>query len=86
MTSETVEVDGEEYKTVPKEEVARVEYEAGVTLNMGDFESARVNVRISIPCRTKVETLNRVYDFARGWVHSRLEAEVENLKIEEGDG
>ena len=58
---------------------ARVDYEAGVTLNMGDFESARVSIRISLPCEARPSKLDKMFEFGRGWVSDRLEQEIDLL-------
>ena len=62
---------------------ARVDYEAGVTLNMGDFESARVSVRLSLPCEAVPSRLDRMFEFARHWVSDRVEREIDLLTRED---
>ena len=75
----------EQVKTPSKGGEARIDYESGVTLNMGDFESARVSVRLSVPCELSPRKIDTMFEFARGWVQDRLEAEVESLTDEGGE-
>lgn len=58
------------FATVP----AEVFYEAGATLNMGNYESVRLTIGIRMPCYR--EEANEAFDMAKAWVESRLEQEV----------
>lgn len=55
---------------------------AGTTKNLGDYESLRVDVRISLPCYA--EEVDDVYDDVAEKVADRLEAEV-NEYLNGGD-
>jgi hypothetical protein len=59
-------------------ETARVSAGMGLTLNLGNFESARIDVSISLPCYC--EEVEEAYDYARQWVEKRLDAEVKDIR------
>ena len=52
--------------------------EGGRTLNLGNFESARVGVIMTMPC-TK-ETLEEAYTYATEWVSAKIEEAVKMAK------
>lgn len=59
-------------------EPAKVGCAYGLTINLGNFESARVDVSVSMPCY--VEELDAAYTQAKKWVEDRLQAEVETVR------
>jgi hypothetical protein len=74
---------------VKNEEVARVTvptphavvgFDAGFTLKLGNFEMARVDVRISYPCAPTLEAVGQTYEFCKTWVAQRLQTEVEEIR------
>lgn len=79
---------GKEYKATAKEEivqvhnfdrpVARVKRGYGLTLNLGNYESARFDVSIEVPCY--LEDVDLADQFARDWVEERCEAEVAEVR------
>ncbi len=52
--------------------------EGGRTLNLGNFESARVGVTITVPCDQG--TLEEAYDYATTWVSGKIEEAVKDAK------
>jgi len=54
-----------------------VSVERGVTLNLGDYESMRFSVGLTMPCRAEVQAIQRAYDVALAWVDARVNEEVE---------
>lgn len=54
--------------------------EGGRTLNLGNYESARVGVSITVPCDK--DTLNDAYTFATEWVSEKINEAVELAKGE----
>ncbi len=54
---------------------AYVRMSAGSTINMGDYESLRVDVAITLPCY--VEEIEAVQDRLGAMVNERLNAEIE---------
>lgn len=59
-------------------ELLRIGVEGSRTLNLGNFESAKIGVTLTMPC-TK-ETLGDAYDWATNWVSDRLEEAVKSAK------
>lgn len=62
------------YRTEP----AKVSIAMGLTLNLGNFETARVDVSITVPCYR--EESDGAYSYARSWVEDRLQAEVDDIR------
>jgi hypothetical protein len=79
---------GEEYDSTSKEEtvlvhdfkgpVARVRRGYGLTMNLGNYESARFDVVLEVPCY--VEDIDAADEFAKKWVEKRCEAEVAEVR------
>jgi hypothetical protein len=59
-------------------EPANVGVEAGITLNLGHFEFARLNVSVSMPCYK--EEVDATYRYAQSWAKSRLQLEVTKIR------
>lgn len=59
-------------------EPARVEVELGRTVNLGDYENARVFVRVSVPCYR--EELKEAYDYAHSFAGDRVQESVSKIK------
>jgi len=57
---------------------AEVFYEAGGTINIGNYESARVTVGIRVPCYR--EEITTAFDTAKSWVEKVLETEVKEIR------
>jgi len=58
--------------------VARVRRGYGLTLNIGDYESARVDVSIEVPCYP--EDVEAADDWASNFVEKRIEDEVAGVR------
>lgn len=79
---------GKEYRATAKEEivhvhkyegpVARIKRGYGLTMNLGNYESARFDVTLELPCH--VEDVDAADEFARAWVEKRCEAEVAEVR------
>jgi hypothetical protein len=54
-------------------EPAKVTVEYALTVNLGNFESAKIGVSVSIPCYA--EELEEAYEFAQSWAEERLTRE-----------
>jgi len=50
----------------------------GLTLNLGKFESARIDVGIEVPCYA--EDAETADEFAVRWVESRIQQEVDAIR------
>jgi len=57
---------------------AEILYEAGATLNIGNYESARITVGIRVPCYR--EEIPSAFEAAKSWVEAKLEAEVKDIR------
>lgn len=55
--------------------------EGSFTKNMGNYESARIGVSLSVPCPH--EEIDAVYDMAEAWVNDRIEKMMEELSAED---
>jgi len=62
------------------EEPAMVGIEHGVTLNLGNYESARISVSLRLPCANKPEEHTKAYEYAKKWIEDRVQAEVQEIK------
>jgi hypothetical protein len=70
--SETIEI--KRFVTAP----AQIDVGYGMTLNIGNYESARLDVRISIPCyREEVED---AYEYARKWAEAKMQQQVQEIR------
>lgn len=76
--NEVREIEVRRFETEP----AYVRINAGVTKNLGNYESFRVDVSITMPCY--VEELEGMTDAVSDRVADRLEDELKKWNIEEG--
>jgi hypothetical protein len=74
----------EEY--LPTEKIegdpAWVSVSAGMTYNMGNFNSSKINISITYPCSP--EKVDGVYDVLKNWIDKRLTVEVQELRESAG--
>jgi hypothetical protein len=59
-------------------EPAKISFELGVTMNMGDYESAKISVGVSIPCYK--EEMREAYAYARQIAESVIADEKGKIK------
>lgn len=52
--------------------------EGGRVINLGNYETARIGVSLTVPC-TK-ETLDEAYQYATGWVSEKIDEAVNSAK------
>jgi len=71
-TNETIEVT--KFDTEP----AKVRVGFGLTINLGNYESARLDVSVEVPCYK--EQVDDAYAAAKGWVEERVQEEVAEIK------
>ena len=57
---------------------ARAHIQKGLTLNLGNYESARTDVGVTLPCY--VEEIEEALDFCNDAVERRLQAEVLDIR------
>lgn len=60
-----------------------VGFEAGLTQNLGDYESARIGVTLAIPCPH--QEIDEVFNLAQEWVNTRMLQMQEELPDKIGD-
>jgi hypothetical protein len=58
-------------------EPARVDIELGRTMNLGSYESARIFVRVSVPCYR--EELEEAYKFAHSFAKDRVDESANKI-------
>ena len=54
-----------------------LEFTVGRTLNQGNYESARINVGMTIPCY--LEEIDEVFEFAKDWVDKKASEIIDSL-------
>lgn len=70
--NETIEIH--RFETEP----AKVSVDRGLTINLGNYQSARIGVTISVPCYR--EDIDAAYRFAAQWVEARVSDEVDSIR------
>ena len=73
---ESEDLPGLPVRAYPKEkqnEIGKVRYGAGLTINLGNFESCRLDVALEFPCI--VEEAEEAFATVKAFVDSKLEAE-----------
>lgn len=58
-------------------DLAHVSVNLGLTINMGDFNNAKVGVHITMP--TSVDDLDGTFDFAKQWAEDRISAMADEV-------
>lgn len=64
------------------EEPALVHVSYGLTLNLGNFESARIDVGLKVPCYK--EQADDAYRVASSWAEERLQGEIAEIRKGKG--
>lgn len=59
---------------------ATVGIDLGLTINTGNFESARISVSVSVPCYR--EEIDGAYEWAKNFVEERIKAEVADIQAQ----
>ncbi len=65
-------------------EPARVSVDYGLTINLGNYESARIGVSVTVPCYT--EEIDDAYAYAVEWATKRVAQEKSEIRQEQGQG
>lgn len=55
-----------------------VSFEEGATINLGDYNSARVKVGVAYPCSK--EELDSAFNFIKSWVDNKLQQVVTEIQ------
>jgi len=54
---------------------AEVSVSRGATINLGNYQSARIDVSLRVPC--DIKEADKAYDFACEWINGRVKREAE---------
>ena len=76
-TEETVKEESvgvSDFNTEP----AKVNFSVGMTLNLGNYESARIDVGVVMPCNPS--ELDHTFEQAKEWATTRLVKEAKTIK------
>jgi len=67
---------------IPKFEgpTAQIGVKGGVTLNVGNFQSVRIDVECSLPCYPVKDSLDECYEFAKKFVEDKMKASIEEVR------
>lgn len=65
------------HATIPAEKLIRLEVQGGRTVNLGDYNSGKFSVSLSVPC-TK-DDLTDAYDWATSWVSEKITEAVKGM-------
>jgi hypothetical protein len=57
------------FETAP----AKVSVDYALTINLGNFESAKIGISVTVPCY--LEEIGEAYEFAQAWAEERLTRE-----------
>ena len=57
---------------------ATISVKAGVTINLGNYESGRVDVMLTMPCYP--EEVDGIYEDVKNWVDGRIEHERREIE------
>ena len=63
---------------------ARVSVKLGITKNLGNFNSLRVDVQVEYPCEPKEEAVASTVKRVSGWVQMFIEQEIEEAESNVG--
>lgn len=56
------------------EQHATVSVEAGITRNLGNYESLRYSIILSVPCAADGDDIEETFNSAKDWVDEKLSA------------
>lgn len=63
---------------VPTNKHFMITVEGGRTMNLGNYESAKIGVSITVPCEP--ENLDVAYEFGSEWISAKIEEAVKQVK------
>jgi hypothetical protein len=58
----------------------RVKFSRSVTLNLGNYESMKIEVGLDMPCEADPAAVDRAFKLCRTFVDSRLNGEIDEVK------
>ena len=80
MNNEKIK-DEEQRKNLDPQEgpFAGVSVKAGCTVNLGDFNSGRVDIMLYMPCQPNDEEVEQTYNKIKDWVDNKVSEEYKEL-------
>jgi len=67
-------------KVVEAPVMANVGVRCSRTVNLGDYNSVKIEVSLYIPCPVDEAVIDANYDFVMGWVNGKMEEVTSELK------
>lgn len=77
QVSKEEEVDMEN-KNIPEDKLARVRFSTGMTINLGDYQSANVNISLELPSHE--DEIETTYEKTAEFVQDKLYEEIGSLQ------
>lgn len=65
------------------EPLANVGFRASMTKNLGNYESVRIEISVYMPCAARQKQIDKAYEYVKGYVEDRMEAELSELESEQ---
>lgn len=59
---------------------AQVRFGFGLTINLGNFESARLDVHLTYPSAANPEAVEATFERVKTWVDAKMEQEINEIK------
>lgn len=59
---------------------ANVGMKVGKTMNLGNYESVRVDVSLYVPCENDDEVINQTFDLVSNWCDLKMEGIIEEYE------
>lgn len=63
---------------IPLHRLAHVSVSAGTTINMGNYESVKIQVSVTVPCDK--DDLDSTYEFGVSWVDEKMKKAMAEIK------
>lgn len=64
--------------TIPKDKLCQVSVGGTQTINLGNFESAKVSVMLTMPCSK--DDINETFEYASTWVSDKISQSISDAK------
>jgi len=64
---------------VKTEDMAEVGFSLSHTKNLGNYESLRVEVRITLPCKPDPKSLEEAYEFCSEFVNDKMSGNIDDI-------
>lgn len=64
--------------TLPAEDMCKITVEGGQTINLGNYESARINVSLTMPCGK--DDIEETFEFVSNWIDTKIAKAIKDSK------